>query len=207
MSTLSTQGVALRHIVRADPPVPDKLSDIITRVLQVAEQQTVTVGEVIQAVGRASFAPILLLPALAVATPLSGIPLFSSLMGMVICLVSIQMLLRRDRVWLPRWILRRQVKGQRVAQAFAYIRPVARWLDDKTGKRFRIVVRRPLIFLPQLLCFLSGLCMPVLEFIPFSSSIMGAGVACLALGMLTKDGLVILIGLIPYAIVGWFVIV
>jgi hypothetical protein len=49
--------------------------------------------------------------------------------------------------------------------------------------------------------------MPLLEFVPFSSSVMGVGVALLALGILTRDGLVILFGLIPYAVVGWLIAV
>ena len=47
--------------------------------------------------------------------------------------------------------------------------------------------------------------MPLLEFVPFSSSIMGVGVALLALGILTRDGIVILLGLVPYGVVGWLI--
>lgn len=184
---------------------PATLPEIIDRVLSAAEAEVVDLGTVLQSFGRASFTPILLLPALAVATPLSGIPLFSSLMGIIIALVSAQMLLRRRYLWLPDWVLRRQVKGAAVQKAFTRIRPVAAWVERRTAQRLQILMHRPLIFVPQALCLVSGLIMPPLEFVPFSSSILGVGIAFLALGMLTRDGVVTIIGLIPYGGVAWLV--
>jgi hypothetical protein len=190
-----------------DPhPSLQSITEIIDQVVDIAQTDRVTLRKVLHAVGDASFAPILLLPALAVATPLSGIPLFSSLMGIVIFLIAAQMLLRREHLWLPDWVLRRDVKGKVVRDAFRKLYPVARWLDAHTHSRLRVLVHRPFIFVPQLLCLVSGALMPLLEFVPFSSSIMGVGVALLALGMLTRDGVVTIIGVVPYMLVGWLIV-
>jgi len=186
-------------------PAPASLPEIIDRVIATAEAEVVDLEAMIAAFGRASFTPILLLPALAVATPLSGIPLFSSLMGIMIALVSFQMLLRRRSLWLPQWVLRRQVKGDLVRRAFARIRPVTVWIDRHTAERFGAFVSVPFVFVPQALCFVSGLIMPLLEFVPFSSSTLGVGISLLALGMLTRDGVLTLIGLLPYGGVAWLV--
>ena len=183
-------------------PELTSLSAIIDQVMNVAQSERVSLREVLERIGDASFAPILLLPAVAVATPLSGIPMFSSLMGIVICLVSMQMLVRKRHIWLPDWVLRRQVRGHVVQRAFKSAYPVANWLDARTYSRLRVFVHRPFVFVPQLLCVLSGAVMPLLEFVPFTSSVMGVGVALLALGMLTRDGVVVLLGMIPYAVVG-----
>ena len=183
----------------------ESVTDILDQVIETAQAETVTLRQVIERIGNASFAPILLLPALAVATPLSGIPLFSSLMGVVICLVATQMLIRRQHVWLPNWVLHREMKGDVVRKAFHKLYPAARWIDAKTGSRFRIFAHRPLVFIPQLVCVCSGALMPVLEFVPFSSSVMGVGVALLSLGMLTRDGIIIVFGLLPYSVVGWLI--
>lgn len=185
---------------------PATLPEIIDRVLEAARAEIVDLDTVIKSFGRASFTPILLLPALAVATPLSGIPLFSSLMGIIIALVSAQMLLRRRYLWLPRWVLARRVSGDAVRRAFSRIRPIAVWIDRHTAQRLRAFTHRPLIYIPQALCLMSGLMMPPLEFVPFSSSVLGVGVALLALGMLTRDGVVTMIGLLPYGIVAWLVL-
>jgi len=174
-------------------------------VIAAAHTDTVSIREVVNAVGDASFAPILLLPALAVATPLSGIPLFSSLMGVVIVLVAMQMILQNNHLWLPGWLLRRNAKGPVVRRAFQRLYPVAKWLDARTDRRLSILCHRPFVVLPQLVCVVSGLMMPVLEFVPFSSSIVGMGVAILAIGMLTKDGVLVVFGLVPYTVVGYLI--
>ncbi len=184
---------------------PASLPEIIDRVLEAAEAETTDIRTILQSFGRASFTPVLLLPAIAVATPLSGIPLFSSLMGIFIAIVSAQMLARRRHLWLPNFILGRQINGQKLRAAFTRIRPAAVWIDARTAKRIGLLSHRPLIFVPQLICLLSGLMMPFLEFVPFSSSVAGIGVAILALGMLARDGVVILLGLLPYAGVAWLV--
>ena len=184
---------------------PASLPEIIDRVLEAAEAETTDIRTILASFGRASFTPVLLLPAIAVATPLSGIPFFSSLMGVLIVLVAAQMLARRRFLWLPDWILRRQVAGHVLANAFTRIRPVAVWLDRRTAQRVRIFFHRPLIFIPQLICLVSGLIMPFLEFIPFSSSVVGVGVAVLTLGMLARDGVIVLIGLLPYGLLAYLI--
>ncbi|WP_224816892.1 exopolysaccharide biosynthesis protein [Hasllibacter sp. MH4015] len=192
------------HPSRDETP-PASLPEIIDRVLDAARDEVTDIRTILQSFGRASFTPVLLLPAIAVATPLSGIPLFSSVMGIFIALVSAQMLARRRHLWLPDWILARQITGKRLKAAFTRLRPIAVWIDARTAQRFRIVSHRPLIFIPQLVCLVSGLMMPALEFVPFSSSVVGIGVAILALGMLSRDGVVIVLGLVPYAGVAWLI--
>ena len=189
-----------------DDTSTDSLSDIVDQVRDLASAECLSLHDVLETIGDASFGPILLLPALAVATPLSGIPLFSSLMGIVILLVALQMLLRRQHLWLPDWVLQRQVKGQVVHKAFGYLRPVAAWSDAHTHHRAQWLLRPPFVVVPQLLCVLSGVMMPMLEVVPFSSSALGTGVALLALGMMTRDGLVLALGVIPYGIVGWLTV-
>ncbi|MBF9044508.1 exopolysaccharide biosynthesis protein [Rhodobacterales bacterium HKCCE4037] len=184
---------------------PASLPEIIDRVLDAAEDETTDIRTILKSFGRASFTPVLLLPAIAVATPLSGIPFFSSLMGIFIAIVSAQMLARRGHLWLPDFILSREIKGEKLKSAFTKIRPVANWIDRRTAKRLQILSHRPLIFIPQLVCLVSGLMMPFLEFVPFSSSVVGIGVTILALGMLARDGVVILLGLLPYAGVAWLI--
>ncbi|MEL6744828.1 MAG: exopolysaccharide biosynthesis protein, partial [Pseudomonadota bacterium] len=177
-----------------DEAPPASLPEIIDRVLDAAENEVTDIRTILRSFGRASFTPVLLLPAMAVATPLSGIPLFSSLMGIFIAIVSAQMLARRRHLWLPNFILSRQINSKKLSAAFNRIRRVAVWIDSHTAKRLRLLSSRPLIFVPQLICLLSGLLMPFLEFVPFSASVAGLGVAILALGMLARDGIVILLG-------------
>lgn len=174
------------------------LVGIVDRIIETAHQEDVTVDDIVHAFGRASFAPVLLIPAIAVVSPLSGIPLFSSFMGLLIFLISVQMLLRREQLWLPGWLLRRRTNSARVRTVFLKLRPMCVWLDAHTYSRLVAFVHRPLIFIPQTLCVISGLVMPFLEFVPFSASFVGAAVTLLAFGMLARDGLFVMLGVTLY---------
>jgi len=179
-----------------------KLIQILEELEQVGDDDTVTVGALVLAIGHVSFAPLLVIPAVALVTPLSGIPLFSSVMGIMIFLVSVQMLFRREHLWLPAWLLKLTASRARVQAAFRFIRPVAGWLDRRTHTRLTLLTHRPLVFIPQLLCVLSGLFLPLLEFVPFSSSLVGVAIALLGIGMMARDGAIVFLAVLPYLGVG-----
>jgi hypothetical protein len=145
------------------------------------------------------FAALVLVPAVAVVTPLSGIPLFSSLCGLTIALLSSQWLVGRRHVWLPSWLARRGVPGRKVRNAFTGIRPVAAWLDRHSRARARFLFRAPFRFLLPLACLLLGTAMPFLEFVPFSSSLLGTAICLIAFSRMTRDGLYALAAFIPLA--------
>lgn len=166
----------------------------------------VTLGEVMRVIGRVSFAPLLIVPAIALVSPLSGIPFFSTIMGLVIFLVSIQMLLRRDHLWLPNWLLMLRARRTRVHTAFEKLHPFVSWLDRRTHTRLTALTHRPLVFIPQLICVLSGMCLPLLELVPFSSSMVGLAVTLLGIGLMARDGVFLIIAMIPYAVLAGLVI-
>ncbi len=184
---------------------PETLTDVIDTVVEEANVEHVSIRDIMTSISRISFTPLLLLPAISLVTPLSGIPLFATAMGMIISLVSLQMILHRDEIWLPEKILGLSVKSKRLRGALAHTEPFAQWLDNRARNRLTFLAEPPFVLVPQMFCLLSGLAMPFLEFIPFSSSLMGLSVALLAFGMLARDGIILLIACIPYIGIGWLV--
>lgn len=176
-----------------------RLGALFDRMRDVAQSDTVTVGDVVSAIGRRSMIPFLLVPAFLTASPLSGIPGFSSVAGFVIALVSVRLILKYEEMALPAWIERRSVSGHRLRQVVDKTAPLVNWIDHHAHRRWNWLFRRPFIWVPETLCLLSGLTMPMLELVPFTSSIVASGVFLLALSMLVRDGLLFLIALLPYA--------
>lgn len=176
-----------------------KLAELVDDVIALGARERVFVRDVISAISGAGLSPVLLIPALVVVTPLSGVPLLTSLTGIIIFLVSAHMLLQCERLWLPAWVLNRWIKGDLIVKGFSYLRRPAAWVDHRTDKRLAALAYRPLVLVPQLLCLFCGAVMPLLEFIPFSSSLVGLSVALMALGMLARDGLLIILGAMPIA--------
>lgn len=168
---------------------------VIDRLKSVAERDVLTLQDLIEAGGRTSFVPAMMIPALLVVSPLSGIPVFSSLMGLTIGLIALQMVIGRNHLWLPRFIMDRRMKGGRVSPALRRISGFAAWIDRHSRKRLRVLTMRPVVKLPQTLAMVSGLAMPFLELVPFSSSILGTAVLFFSAGFLSRDGFYIIGGM------------
>ncbi|QQA41911.1 exopolysaccharide biosynthesis protein [Pelagovum pacificum] len=167
----------------------DSVRGVVDSLERAATGEKTSMREVVESLGEASFVPVLMAPALAVVTPLSGIPLFSSLCGLLIALVSVQMLLNRDHLWLPDWLMRRTVETEKLTKGIGYMKKPADFLDRWTKERLSFLVKKPFNWITELACLICGSVMPLLEFVPFSSSIIGAAVVLFSLSLLVRDGL------------------
>lgn len=172
------------------------VNEIVDRLAELADQDRIIVGEMVDAFGSQSFLPLLMIPALLVVSPLSGIPLFSSACGITIAAISVQMVAGRQRLWLPQFVVRRSLEGERARDAIERLHGVASWLDHHAQDRFRPLLRWPGRKLIQALCLLCGIAMPFLEVVPFSSSVLGAAVLLFATALLLRDGLFALFGMV-----------
>lgn len=189
-----------------EPPMTDETADhsvkqIVGRMGEVADRDCVQMRDMIEAFGSTSFLPVIMVPALLVVSPLSGIPLFSSACGLTIAFIAAQMVARRDHLWLPDFLMRREVDGERARNAVDKLRKVATWLDRYSRERLQLLVRGPGRKWVQVLCLFCGLSMPLLEIVPFSSSILGAAVLFLSISLLVRDGLFALLGMATMCVV------
>ncbi|WP_099867002.1 exopolysaccharide biosynthesis protein [Pararhizobium haloflavum] len=179
------------------------LTAIINCIRDAGSGDTLSVNDIAQSLGRASFGPLLLVPAVIIVSPLSGIPGLSSIGGLIIALIAAQMVFGRSHVWLPHWIMRRTIGRGRFNRALdALSRPVA-LIDRLTKPRLTFLVRHPISILPELLCVACGLAMPFLELVPFSSSLLAATVTLIAMGLVAKDGVLIILGALALVGGGW----
>jgi len=98
-----------------------------------------------------------------------------------------------SHVWLPKFIACREVPSEKAVRVLSAIRPVAGWLDQHQFNNFDFISKPPFSAVPQMLCALCGILMPILEIVPFSSSILGAAIVVIIYGMLTRNGLLIVL--------------
>lgn len=162
---------------------------------RVSERGDPDVGDVVKVLGQKSYAPLLMVPGLALVSPLSGVPGFSSICGITIALVSLQMMAHRRVLWLPGWLRHRHLGKDRGPKVIGWFRRPARWLDRVSRHRLGLLTRRPLIVLPLSFCLVAGAIIPFLEMLPFTSSILGGVVAIIGAGLFARDGLITLLGM------------
>lgn len=173
---------------------PRPVGEIVDRLHLAADSERVALRALLEVFGESSFLPALMVPALLVVSPLSGIPLFSTICGLSIAFISAQMLISRSHLWLPDILLRQQMDGAVARTALGKLRHVSDWIDAHSRRRFRVLTSAPFRKWLQLLCFLCGAVMPFLELMPFSSSLLGGAVLLMATALLARDGLFALLG-------------
>src|SRR5690606_1105088 len=117
--------------MEGDDDEPTDLEELIDRVDKTArERDKVSFGDVVDATGHRSFGPLLLLAGLIMIMPVVGdIPGVPIALGLVVLLISGQMLLRRECFWLPQWMLKRSVKSDKLQKGLKWTKKPARWID------------------------------------------------------------------------------
>lgn len=178
---------------------PGRLTGLLDEVVEISAQGSgrVAVSDILDRFGQKGLLPLMLILALIVFSPLSGIPFLPTICGTMIFLIAIQMAAGRAQLWLPGWMRRRTLPGPRLAGGIARIRPAAVWLDRHSGRRLAFLTTGPAITLLQLACGICGIAMPFLELVPLSSSMLGLAISLMGLAMLTKDGLWAAVAFLP----------
>ncbi len=190
--TLGQAGDAIDE----DRPV----GDILARLAVLAQADRVTIAQIRAAFGEASFLSAMIIPALIVVSPLSAIFFLPTVMGLSVVLIAGQMLSGRRTLWLPRAIARLSLPGLRLGQSLAWLVRPGDWLDRQTRRRLGVLFVWPLRLIPVLGCLLSGLMMPFLELVPMASSVLGLAIILFALGLLARDGVFVILGLMLMAL-------
>lgn len=170
----------------------DQLLDNINET--VPAEDRVALGTILQAAGQRSFAPVLLFAGLIILMPLTGgIPGVPTFMGILVLLTAIQLLMHRDHLWLPRWLLRREFDRDKLCKFLEWSRPAARFVDRFLHPRMTALTHDAGRYAIAVTCVFIALAIPVMELIPFSA--MGAGLALTAfgLGLIAHDGLMALL--------------
>ncbi|MGM0823642.1 MAG: exopolysaccharide biosynthesis protein [Pseudomonadota bacterium] len=159
------------------------------------EAHRVSVDDVVHAVGRRSFGPLLLVAGLITLAPIIGdIPGMPTLMAALVLLVSVQLLAGRETFWLPGWMLKRSISRDKFDKGIRFLKKPARWVDGLLRVRLPWLTGYIGIRVTAVVCLLIALAMPPMEFIPFSANGAGLALALLGLGLVARDGLVLLLG-------------
>ena len=165
-----------------------KLSDVLDRLEDAAEGDSIPVSKVVEKLGQKSFASLMLIFALIAVSPASAIPGLTATVAAIVFILMVQVILGRDSVWLPDVILRRELSTERLCKGIGWLRRPVRFAERFLKERLTWLLHRPWLYLPQLLILALTLFMPFMEIIPTSGSIASAVIALFAAGLLTRDG-------------------
>ncbi|MCG5516886.1 MULTISPECIES: exopolysaccharide biosynthesis protein [unclassified Ectothiorhodospira] len=176
----------------------NSLQELLEKIGEIeAHDGIVSLQSVLQKIGRRSFGPLLLVAGLVTVAPLIGdIPGVPTLMGLLVLLTAGQLLLGRQRFWLPRFILERSVPDSTLRKVLDRLQRPARFLDRLFRPRLMLLSTGPGVYLIAVACLLIAVIMPFLEAIPFSANGAAAALIAFGLSLIARDGILALFALL-----------
>jgi hypothetical protein len=178
--------------------IEDKEVKAVTEVLDTLEDSgagaTISLGDIIDRMGGRSFAPLLLVPALIMVSPVSTIPGTPTLSAMIIGLIAAQALMGRRTIWMPRWLRERRLRRDRMERAVAFLRRPVGWVEPMMRPRLVFLATSPGSIFALLVCLGITLVMPMMEFLPILASVAATAIALIAAGLLARDGVLVAAG-------------
>ncbi|MFC6635450.1 exopolysaccharide biosynthesis protein [Microbulbifer taiwanensis] len=178
------------------------LTQLLEHISKTAKRRKrVSLDLVVRAVGRRSFAPLLLLVGIILFSPLSGIPGVPTIMGLLVLLTAVQLLLGRSHFWLPQWLLRRSISKGKLIRALHWLQKPARFIDRWLRPRLEFLVGRAGTYVIAAICAVIALALPAMEIVPFSATTAGMALTALGLALVAHDGVLALFAFVVTAFV------
>lgn len=164
------------------------LSDVLDQLESSIHGESITVDEVIDTLGRHSFASLMLVFSLISTSPASAIPGITTVVAVLVFILVVQMMAGRQGLWLPGFITRRRMSSKKLCKGIGWLRKPVHFVERFLRPRLTFLYHRPWLWLPLILILCLTLFMPFMEIIPTSGSIASAVIALFAAGLLTRDG-------------------
>ncbi|AOU64482.1 exopolysaccharide biosynthesis protein [Legionella pneumophila] len=148
--------------------------------------------DIIKLLGARAFGIALLFFSLPSALPFSVIPGVAFVFSVPIFFFSVQMILGRNTLWLPKKIAKKTVPYQSVSKIIQKTVPYLKKAEYFLKPRWAFMTSRPLEIMNGLviLCLAILLILPI----PFSNFIFAILLITFSLGLIEKDGVVIMLG-------------
>lgn len=170
------------------PAAPERTSEILSRLAEKADKETITVGSIVDALYDRSFGVVMILFAL----PNTVIPI-AWILGTPILLFAVQMVMGRQEPWLPEFMRRRAMNQETfskvVSYAVRYLRKIESALKPRwnflTTDTMERIIGVYIIFLTLVL---------MIPVVPFGNALPAFGISIISAGLLEKDGAAIVVG-------------
>ncbi|WJS04080.1 exopolysaccharide biosynthesis protein [Roseibium aggregatum] len=162
---------------------------------EIEKEGRADVGSLLNASGSRAAGPLLFLPALVMISPIGAIPGVPIVLTTLTLLVAGQLVLGRTSIWLPSFVRNRGFPKQKVKSIIDKLTPYAERADRYLGQRLAMFAGETASRIIAAFCiFLSLLVYPA-TLLPFAVALPGSAILLLSLGLLVRDGVVALVGL------------
>lgn len=173
------------------------LEELLDRIIDSASNGQITLDDIMGMIGRRSFGPLLLIAGILILAPIIGdIPGVPTIIALFVFLIAVQLLFGRQYFWLPQWLLRRSVSGDKLKKGLKYLYKPARFIDRFLKARLLMFVNGYSRYAVAAVSIAIALAMPVMEIVPFSANAAGIVLVGFGLSLIARDGLLTLISFV-----------
>lgn len=169
-------------------------SETLALVVVNNKNHTMSVGDIKNSMHERGFGILLAIAALPLCLPIPVPPGYTTFFSIPLFIFSVQMIFGMRSPWLPTWITTKQVKRATLEKLIAKANPWLRKIEKHLKPRLTYISVRAWERIIGIFTFVFALSislpLPLTNFPP------GWGILIMSLGLLSKDGLTILVGMI-----------
>ncbi len=155
--------------------------------------ETVSVRDLLNAVGRRSYGPILLLLGFIALSPLAIIPGANVMVALLILIFAVQMVFGRRFPWIPKRALEFSFPRKHLIRGVAMAEKHAHTIDQLLHPRLTFLTRSPFIQIVALACVAAALVTLPLSFVPLGPLLPSLTVLLFGLAITARDGFLLIL--------------
>lgn len=169
------------------------LNGLFDQLIERTEGEEVSVGDLLGVVGPRAYGPIIIILGFIAISPLTIIPGATWVVALLTLLIAGQIVLGMRRPWIPRNLLEFNFKREHLIAGTQAARGWASVFDRILQPRLSFLTRKPFLQLVALMCIGAALVTFPLGFVPFGPLLPGLTILVFGLGLMARDGFVILL--------------
>ena len=170
------------------------ISEVLKDLNNALTGETVKIGQILEQLHERGFGFIMLIFALPMALPIPVPPGINILLATPLLLLTAQQALGRHTIWMPRRIVEKAIKRDRLEKLITGCIPWMQKLETLVKPRLGFLTQGVFSNLVGVLGFIMALmvCIPL----PLSNTVPSFGIALMAVGVIMRDGASVLAGAI-----------
>ncbi len=169
-------------------------SALLEKVVEEHQHDMITVEQLKNALHERGFGVLMAIASLPLCIPIPVPPGYTTFFSIPLFIFSIQMIMGMDTPWLPKWLERREIRRHGLAKMIERANPILRKIEKLLKPRMHFAATETgerIIGIVAFICAVS-IAVPL----PLTNLPPGYGILIMSLGLLGKDGITIIVGII-----------
>jgi len=177
-------------VMTTAPPPPERTSDLLVHLAQASDTPEMSVGELLDGLSDRAFGVAMLVLAIPVCIPfLYGVP---QVLSLPMLLIALQMVAGRHTLWMPERLRNRTFTRREFETMAQRAKKYLGWGEAISRPRLTFLTGN----FPERIVglFMAVFCLSILTPLPLTNTAPGIAVAIMAIGMIERDGLLVVLG-------------